>query len=80
MYCVPILRSCGVLLCSKHTFQQCVVPFKCMSLVMYCVIIIKRSVFNDLELVYGLGITQETSESRSQCVSPNIGLGLWLRL
>ena len=65
MFCVPILRSCGVLLCSKHPFRQCVVPVKCMSLVMYCVIIIEYSVFNDLELVFGFGITQKASESRS---------------
>ena len=49
MFCVAILCSCGVLLRSKHPFQQCVVPVKCMSLVMYCVISIKCSVFNDLE-------------------------------
>ena len=64
MFCVPILRSCGMLLCSKHPFRHCVVPVKCMSLVMYCVIIIEYSLFNDSELVFGLGITQETLESR----------------
>ena len=41
-------------MCSKHPFGQCVVSVKCMSLVMYCVIIIKYSVFDDLELVFGL--------------------------
>ena len=63
MFGVPTLHSCGVLLCSKHPFRQCVVPVKCMSLVMYCVIIIEYSVFNDLELVFGFGITQVASES-----------------
>ena len=70
MFCVPILRSCGVLLCSKHPFRQCVVPVKCMSLVMYYVIITEYSLFNDLELVFRFGITQETSESR--CPSLNL--------
>ena len=55
---------CSAVVCSKHPFRQCVVPVKCMSLVMYCVISIKYSVFNDLEFVFGFGITQETSESR----------------
>ena len=48
MFSVPILRSCGVLLRVVNTLSgQCVVPVKCMSLVMYCVIIIKYSVFDD---------------------------------
>ena len=50
MFSVLILRSCGVLLlCVVNTlYAQCVVSVKCMSLVMYCVIIIQFSVFNDL--------------------------------
>ena len=49
MFSVLILRSCGVLLCVVNTlYGQCVVPVKCMSHAMYCVIIIKYSVFNDL--------------------------------
>ena len=40
-----------------------------MSLVMYCMIIIEYSLFTDLELVFGFGTTQETSESR--CLSLN---------
>ena len=49
MFSVPILRSCGVLLCVVNTLsRQCVVSVQCMSHVMYCVIIIKYSVFNDL--------------------------------
>ena len=55
MFSVPILRSSGVLLGVVNTLSgQCVVSVKCMSLVMYCVIIIKYSVFDDLELVFGL--------------------------
>ena len=57
MFCVLILRSCGVLLCVVSTLSgQCVVPVKCMSLIMYYVRIIKYSVFNDLELVLGLAL------------------------
>ena len=49
MFSVPILRSCTVLLCVVNTLSgQCVVSDKCMSLVMYCVIIIGYSVFNEL--------------------------------
>ena len=48
LFSVPILRSTGVLLCVVNTLSgQCVVSVKCMSLVMYCVIIIKYSVFDD---------------------------------
>ena len=56
-------------MCSKHPFGQYVVPVKCTSLIMYYVIIIKYSVFNDLELVFGFGITQETSDSRCQLLN-----------
>ena len=51
--------------CVVNTLSgQCVLPVKCMSLIMYYVITSKYSEFNDLELVFGFGITQETSESR----------------
>ena len=66
MFCVPILCSCRALLCSKHMFQQCVVSVKCMSLVMYCVISIEYSVFDDLELVFGFwNYTEKIRESLS---------------
>ena len=49
MFSVPILRSYGVLLCVVNTLTgQCVVSVKCMPHVMYYVIFIKYSVFNDL--------------------------------
>ena len=34
-------------MCSKHLSRQCVISVKCMSHVMYCVVILKYSVFND---------------------------------
>ena len=43
-----------MLLFSKHPFRQCVVPVKCMSLVMYCVIIIEDSLFNDCQVTDGI--------------------------
>ena len=63
--CVSILRSCGVLLCVVNTLSgQRVAFFKCMSPVMYYVIII-HSVFNDLELVFDLH--QKRKQPRAAC-------------
>ena len=75
MFCVPILRSCGVLLCSKNPFQQCEAPVKCMSLFMYCVISIEYSVFNDLELVFGFWHYTENIRESLSIVKFSAGLG-----
>ena len=37
---------CSAVVCSKHLAGQCVLSVKCMSYVMYCVTIIKYSVFD----------------------------------
>ena len=59
MLSVPILRSCGVLLCVVSTLSgKCVGSVKCMSHVMYCENIIKYSVFNDLSSSSSVCITR----------------------
>ena len=49
MFSVPVLRSCGVLLYVVSTLPgQCITSVKCMSLVMYCLIITTYSALNDV--------------------------------